>query len=129
MKKLLLILLLPFTLQAQEQCKTGCGHITKEESDCVVRKRCWPEIRDQIKKRKAAEKELEETKKKIKLNRINLFVGKAPAGNLKSTSTGFKTEAKEVLGLQYMRDIKTNINLGVQVQTNKSFSIGIGLNF
>lgn len=158
------ILILFFSIQAGAEgmvCKSTCDNITKEQSDCVVRKRCNPELKKLIKKNKDLEdriKELEqqlddaethiaildtenrlerelremrfgETVDNTRKNRINLFVGEAPSGNIKGSASKVITERKGVTSLQYLRDVSERVNLGVQVQTNKSLQIGIGLNF
>lgn len=70
-------------------------------------------------------------------NRVSLLAGRGPLGNLKETyfvnRTQYQTENNLVLGLQYMRDFSegTEVNWHglIQVQSNKSVSLGVGLGF
>ena len=131
MKLILFIIAFGFTGYAfgGQSCKeVKCDNLPQAIVRCVVKKHCNPIIRKKNKEIKDLKKKLEEVPEPNK-NRILILAGRGPQGNLKTTSNGIETEQNLVMGLQYVRDINTDTNLSVQIQTNKTLLMGIGLNF
>lgn len=70
-------------------------------------------------------------------NRVNLIVGYGARGTLMETRepgyVGYRTENGGVAGLQYLRDVSVREDyawtIGVQAQTNRTFSVMGGVGF
>lgn len=68
-------------------------------------------------------------------NRVSVLAGQSPSGNLDCNTTRCRTEREMHLGLQYMRDFNDSTEDGlsvhglIQVQTNESVYLGIGVGF
>lgn len=72
-------------------------------------------------------------------NRVSILAGESPSGNLNCNSTSCSTEREAHLGLQYMRDFTEAVDYKdrsdfsvhglIQVQTNESIYLGLGLGF
>jgi hypothetical protein len=79
------------------------------------------------------EKKIDRTRK----NHVSLLAGYGALGNLKETQetnkTVVRTENGPVLGLQYLREVrsgeKSSLDLLIQAQTNRTISVGIGIGF
>lgn len=155
MKLLVLSILLSssmsFAAPSPNTCDSGCGNITKAQSDCVVKTRCNAEIRKILREKKKLQAEVERLRRKIyamkscqetlekvksyntvdntKRQRFNVMLGNGPLGNLVVDGRTVKTETGAVMGAQYVYDLTNRFNINAQVQTNEFFGIGLGLNF
>lgn len=87
-------------------------------------------VRRGAKKKKPGVKE---SKVKQFKNRVSLIGSYGSLGNIKEENNTARTEQGLVLGIQLMRDIKTeedySLHILIQGQTNKTFSGGFGIGF
>jgi len=126
-------------------CKDSCSHLTKDQTDCVIRKHCNKEIAKGLKKQHAAEKRVREledellkakTKKKdeAKKNSLSLVGGATKTGvavtpvpNLPLAEVN--TEHQLDVGVMYQRDVSDEVRLSIQATVRKNVYLGIGYNF
>lgn len=84
-----------------------------------------PRVKKVVKKTKAKPKKKAKAK-----NRTSILVGHGALGNLRANGNRVETENGAVIGLQYMRDFtEDDYHLLIQVQTNYTVSVGVGLDF
>lgn len=99
------------------------------EKPVVVEKKVFVE--------KIVERKVVVEKIKTRKNHVSLIGGYGPLGNLtlNRISDGYeaKTEYNAVMGAQYMREVyqgqSTSLDLLIQAQTNRTFSVGVGIGF
>lgn len=142
------IFLTAFSLSAQAQkmpeylrgaeikvtLKNGKEYTFKSEEYAVVR-------RDGMGKTKAVRTQLAETTRKIKQkklvknrkNRVYGLLGYGPTGGLNTSTNGQRYEIEHdngaVYGVGYQRKVTEKVNLGVQIQSNETTSLSVGLDF
>jgi hypothetical protein len=125
--------------------KKACdADITKEQRQCVLKKFCKAKTKI-VTVEKIVEKVVEvpvtvvKTKKIVRKNIISLLGGVGPKGNLRENfiPNGHEvtTDNGLVVGLQYTRDLYQfkNDNMAItgsiQVQTNRTALVGVGVEF
>ena len=128
-------------------CKDDCSDLTKNQTDCVIRKYCNKEIAKALKKQQSAEKrvraledellaERSKKKKKAEANRnsISLIGGAtntkieiSPVPNLPIAEVKNKHELD--LGVMYQRDLSDELRLSIQGTLRESVYLGVGYNF
>lgn len=148
MKKLLLTfaLLFTFSVSAQEvpkflegakvtvTLKNGKTY-TYNSSEMAVVKRKNLSINLGVQQELADVKQKIKDKKLVKnrKNRVYGLLGHGPSGDLQTSTNGSKytTSHKKgaVVGIGYQRKITEKVNVGVQVQSNKTTSLSVGLDF
>ena len=68
-------------------------------------------------------------KPEIRRNRVGLLLGRGASGDLNQEGNRVFTEHEPMMGLQYQRLLNDRISIGVQVQTNETFSGSVGVDF
>ena len=69
-----------------------------------------------------------ETIKRVK-NNVSLLVGYGAKGNLKESQNEVIAENGPVFGAQYLRNFDSGLNGLIQIQTNRTISVGVGVGF
>ncbi|MHA1676039.1 MAG: hypothetical protein ACTSU6_02560 [Candidatus Njordarchaeales archaeon] len=115
-------------------CRNGCSDLNREQEDCVIKKRCYPEIKRLLKKNKELQQEIDDLKYKLatakavskleqeikklndnaeriikkRKNSVSLLFGRVPSGLEITQSAGrYQAEPKTEAdaGLMYQRDL------------------------
>lgn len=142
---LIVLLCVPTVNAAGVTCVDDCKQIlegtTKDQAACLAKRDCGPQLKKkdaEIKKRDqeivALKKQIEESNKEPKRkNRISLLAGQGPQEGLKQERNGSSVSVESKVGmiggLQYQRLITDRVNLGLQLQTNKTILGSVGLDF
>lgn len=112
-------------------CTAGCKKPRTKIVERVVEKRVEVPVDRIVEKQVIVEKTV--VRKVSRKNSVNLLVGYGALGNLRETPEKVYTENGPVVGLQYMRVLresnKSQLNGLIQVQTNRTLSLGVGLGF
>ena len=143
---------------SSNQCSTSCDDLTREQEDCVIKKRCNKELGKLLKKIRELEEENEDLKQKnaaleaeskleqelarIKQiekqepnkNSISLLYGRSGTGvKVKQTAGSFKAESdvEDDIGLQYQRDFGDELDylFSIGLTVRGNGYVGLGLNF
>lgn len=125
--------------QKQNSCeKKACDEgVTKEQRQCVLKKYCKTKT---VTVEKVVEKPVEKVVEVVKRrkNHLAIVAGIGPKGNINAEQdvTGaisYEANNGAVVGLQYLREIKSydkmSIDGALQIQSNRTFLIGVGVGF
>ena len=144
MKRLLILATLLFTASAMAEMpkflegatvtvklKNGKTFEYKSEKMAVVPRMNLGIASSELKdiKKKISEKKLVKNRK----NRVYGLIGSGPTGDLDVSTNGsnyvISHDKGPVTGIGYQRKITEKFNMGIQVQSNKTTSLSLGLDF
>lgn len=132
MKTFIITIFLSFQAFADENCKPCDSGVSNEERQCVLKKYCKSK---KVFVDRVVEKTVEKTvvKETYTKNNVSILLGGGPRGNIReetsSSGNTYHSDNGAVLGVQYSRNLDEAMTGLIQLQTNRTFLLGIGADF